>query len=604
VWATYSAKGLTDNFTLTINEPSVDYILIRDGSDGSGNIVGSNTYIELDTDTFYAAAYNNTVDYLYDADVAWSSNDTSVGHVTSPGSSTSFSAQDVDFEGVCFVTATYNALISHTTGLLTVQPVNVDYIQVRDAPNGGGEVIGTMIYAVGDVDEFYAAAYSNLVDYLYDVEVTWESDDTSTGQVTSPGLWTNFTAQIVDVTSNCIITARYSDQIFNTTGALTVLVSSVDFIQIRDESNNIVDGIELEIGGWEMCYAVGYNNTSGFMGYVPVTWSIIDNFVSHVPSNGYFTNVTATAGGTGTLSAMYNSDISNSTQVVVATRISAPTGLTVTGLPQGGALNISWNANPEQNLAGYNLYRSLLQNAEFIKVNDELITTENFIDDGLTNKIRYYYYVVAVDASGESSDPSDIANGIPDRDTDGDGIFDFIDEDDDNDGLPDIAEAEWNTDPLVADTDGDGHDDGEDYFPTDETKWREPLEKDEGTSLMWILIPIIVLIVLLILFFLLARRQKPQKPPLEQQEELPPPPGALAEEELPPTPDEEELPPPPEDEEPPPPPEDQEPPPPEKDEELPPPPEDLESAPPPGDEEQPPPPPWYKKPTSPPTKDE
>ncbi|MRX26971.1 hypothetical protein [Kangiella sp. HZ709] len=49
-----------------------------------------------------------------------------------------------------------------------------------------------------------------------------------------------------------------------------------------------------------------------------------------------------------------------------------------------------------------------------------------------------------------------IFNGVPQRDTDGDGILDVNDDDDDNDGLTDSEEATLGTDPFDSDTDNDG----------------------------------------------------------------------------------------------------------------------------------------------------
>ena len=50
------------------------------------------------------------------------------------------------------------------------------------------------------------------------------------------------------------------------------------------------------------------------------------------------------------------------------------------------------------------------------------------------------------------------------EDTDGDGIPNRLDLDDDNDGIPDSVERRIGTDPLRADTDGDGVSDGFEYY--------------------------------------------------------------------------------------------------------------------------------------------
>jgi hypothetical protein len=63
-----------------------------------------------------------------------------------------------------------------------------------------------------------------------------------------------------------------------------------------------------------------------------------------------------------------------------------------------------------------------------------------------------------------------ISDFVIDLDTDLDGIFDTVDPDDDNDGLGDGLERIKGSNPLIADTDGDGADDGVDIFPTDPTE--------------------------------------------------------------------------------------------------------------------------------------
>lgn len=60
---------------------------------------------------------------------------------------------------------------------------------------------------------------------------------------------------------------------------------------------------------------------------------------------------------------------------------------------------------------------------------------------------------------------------VPDKDTDGDGTVDRLDSDDDNDGLTDEQEKAAGTNPLKADTDADGYNDQADAFPLDNKEW-------------------------------------------------------------------------------------------------------------------------------------
>ena len=61
-----------------------------------------------------------------------------------------------------------------------------------------------------------------------------------------------------------------------------------------------------------------------------------------------------------------------------------------------------------------------------------------------------------------------------DRDTDGDGVPDRLDQDRDNDGLTNDEEAKLGTDPLKLDTDQDGVDDKHDAFPLDPNRTTLP----------------------------------------------------------------------------------------------------------------------------------
>jgi fibronectin type 3 domain-containing protein len=90
----------------------------------------------------------------------------------------------------------------------------------------------------------------------------------------------------------------------------------------------------------------------------------------------------------------------------------APVGLTISVIPSGNALNISWQANSEPNLAFYSIYRSI-DNLSFTWLADISVGTEYFVDTGLTNGVTYLYLLTASDAVPNESPLSMVVHGTP-----------------------------------------------------------------------------------------------------------------------------------------------------------------------------------------------
>lgn len=89
----------------------------------------------------------------------------------------------------------------------------------------------------------------------------------------------------------------------------------------------------------------------------------------------------------------------------------APTSLTIAAAP--GRLSLFFPANPERDVAGYQMYRSLdpaLPKERWTKLNDALVTRTTFQDDTVESGKKYYYYLVAVDTSGNVSVPSEVVS--------------------------------------------------------------------------------------------------------------------------------------------------------------------------------------------------
>lgn len=90
---------------------------------------------------------------------------------------------------------------------------------------------------------------------------------------------------------------------------------------------------------------------------------------------------------------------------------SAPVSITVAAAP--GRLSIFFPANPEPDVAGYHIYRSLdpdLAKEQWTKLTPALLTRTTFQDENVESGKRYYYYLTATDQSGNVSQPSEVVS--------------------------------------------------------------------------------------------------------------------------------------------------------------------------------------------------
>jgi predicted phage tail protein len=105
----------------------------------------------------------------------------------------------------------------------------------------------------------------------------------------------------------------------------------------------------------------------------------------------------------------------NSNAITVAPRDifppSAPDNITIAA--SFGRLSIFFPANPEPDIAGYNIYRSTdpnLPKESWIKLNPSLLTATTFQDEKVESGKKYYYYLTAVDQAGNVSRPSEVVS--------------------------------------------------------------------------------------------------------------------------------------------------------------------------------------------------
>jgi predicted transcriptional regulator len=296
------------NFTGILTVVGVQEIRIRSEPNGGGIEIGDESFFIGEGTTFWAAGYADPFGYLSDVSVTWASSDTNYGIITSQGASADFEAIG---EGTCFVWAEYKPGISDSTGTISVQAYTIDSINILDFPGGLGFPVGDRSYDIGINTRFYAAGFNSTAGYIDDVNVVWSVDDPEVGSVTSPGMDTTFETL---ESGTCIITADYGGGITASTG--TISVSMIDEIRIQkgqEEGAPPVSDQEYNMGNEDAFWAVGYNNTNGYVGAVNVTWISSDQNVGSVDPTGTSTSFNAIAVGVCFVTADFGGGIINTT---------------------------------------------------------------------------------------------------------------------------------------------------------------------------------------------------------------------------------------------------------------------------------------------------
>ncbi len=92
---------------------------------------------------------------------------------------------------------------------------------------------------------------------------------------------------------------------------------------------------------------------------------------------------------------------------------SAPSSITIASV--AGIVSLFWPANPEPDVAGYNIYRSEDPSwppQQWIKLNTQLHTSTTFRDERVQIGKQYFYQLTAVDSSGNESPRSETKSEI------------------------------------------------------------------------------------------------------------------------------------------------------------------------------------------------
>jgi PKD repeat protein len=201
---TYS--GNFESIPVTVFPPQIDYIRINYESGPSGTPVVDPVYSVGFDATYFGASYNYTALYLGEVPPtsSWISTNDNIVSVSSPGSSSSIDVSDTQSGTITLKLSNGIGQTYQTT--ITVLPATVDYIRIRNRPNGQGNIVTSPTYDVGDEDTYYSACYNYTAGYLGDLPVSWDTTDESVGNITGSGPSVNFIAADI---GTCDITADF-----------------------------------------------------------------------------------------------------------------------------------------------------------------------------------------------------------------------------------------------------------------------------------------------------------------------------------------------------------------------------------------------------------
>ena len=90
--------------------------------------------------------------------------------------------------------------------------------------------------------------------------------------------------------------------------------------------------------------------------------------------------------------------------------LDGPTNLSVEPVPQGGALDLSWQAGGSD-ITHYQIQRADNSGGPYQIIATSVATA--YRDSGLDNGVTYYYVVIGIDGAGNQSPPAPEASGTP-----------------------------------------------------------------------------------------------------------------------------------------------------------------------------------------------
>lgn len=217
ITATYTPSGKSGqsvNFNIIPN--TITSLIVRNNPGGLGNQVDSLALNLNNQVALYAAGYDQWKNYVRDVNANWGR--TGTLDLPSPltGSSTTFIANTPQTSGQIY--ADSSGMRDYTE---TITVGNIHHVLIRDAADGGGNIINTRTITADDILQLYAAAYDQGNNYLGPALVNWMSKGALQPTISFSNMSMITFAPTIAPASGQII-ADHATAIADSTGIITI----------------------------------------------------------------------------------------------------------------------------------------------------------------------------------------------------------------------------------------------------------------------------------------------------------------------------------------------------------------------------------------------
>ncbi len=294
------SSGLIGGETGTINIIDGDLAEIKI-TDGPGENADEVEYLHLTTNDdilLYSAGYDNDGNFLRNVNCQWSDSG-GIGHFEPTSGISSRFYADTTGNGAVIADSSW----LHDYVYTEVSDGEIDYIIIRTAANGGGEVIGDTVISADTSLILYAAGYDENDNYVREVNAIW-SQTGDLYPLPTNGEWIIFSPITSDVSG--FISADSVGLTGDNTGTITVTDGDIAEIRIMDgpgESADEVDFLDLTADEDTLLYSAGYDNDGNFLWNVNCQWSDSGGIGHFEPASGISSRFYADKTGHGNVQA-------------------------------------------------------------------------------------------------------------------------------------------------------------------------------------------------------------------------------------------------------------------------------------------------------------